>query len=626
MSGIVGIVNFDRSAVDRRLLQYMTEFMAFRGPDRQEIWSDGCVGFGHTLLGTTAESACEHQPFTLDGCRWIVADARVDARRDLIAKLEAHEHAIAPSTTDVELILRAYEVWGEDCVEHLLGDFVFVIWDGLRKRLFCARDHLGVKPLFYANCGRSLILSNTLDCIRRHPAVSDKLNDQAVADFLLFGLNQEPATTSFADIQRVPPAHRAEWSASGLHMSRYWTLAIDEPLYYRRASDYTERFLELLKTAIDDRLRVKKVGIFMSGGLDSTTLAATACSVLGARSTSFEVRAFTTLVAGVADNKERYYAEMVADRLGIPISYRDLMSDGIDPSWSTVSSRTPEPVPNPVSVSADQDYYQGVSAQTRVCFYGEGPDNALQYEWWPYLSHLARRRRFGRILWDVSAHLAFHRRIPLLPTLARFAREWRSEEWWRSSFPDWIDGSFESRLKLRARWEEAYNPNPARSPHPVRPIAYNSFTGVLWEGVFREFDAEVTRAALEVRHPFVDLRLLRYMLAVPPIPWCRGKYLVRSSMRHSLPHEVLRRPKAPIANDMQWLTSWRPDASRFAPVAALRHYVDTDRLSAGAGLEPAAFWREFRPQALNHWLRNLQGLTYHTGMEGSHGSATEERH
>jgi asparagine synthase (glutamine-hydrolysing) len=130
MSGIVGIVHFDGAPVDRHRLGQMTASMAFRGPDAQEIWIEGNVGFGHALLKTTDESEHEHRPCTLDGRIWIVADARVDARRDLVPELKAHGHEdLSPDATDVELILRAYLTWGNDCVEHLLGDFAFAIWD-----------------------------------------------------------------------------------------------------------------------------------------------------------------------------------------------------------------------------------------------------------------------------------------------------------------------------------------------------------------------------------------------------------------------------------------------------------------------------------------------------------------
>src|SRR5256885_1852083 len=120
------------------LLGRMTAYLAFRGPDGRRVWSTKQVGFGHALLKITAESDREEQPFTLDGERWIVADARVDAREDLIAELRTRDQkALASDATDAELILRAYGVWGEDCVRRLLGDFTFAVWDEPRQRLFC---------------------------------------------------------------------------------------------------------------------------------------------------------------------------------------------------------------------------------------------------------------------------------------------------------------------------------------------------------------------------------------------------------------------------------------------------------------------------------------------------------
>src|SRR5437016_1845337 len=148
MSGIVGILNLDEAPVDRALLRGMTDAMSFRGPDAQEIWVQGHVGFGHTLLKTTDESEHEQQPFTLDHQLWIVADARVDAQEELISKLNAHGEPVKRGVTDVELLLRAYRIWGEGCVDHLFGDFSFAIWDTAQRRLFCARDHFGIKPFY----------------------------------------------------------------------------------------------------------------------------------------------------------------------------------------------------------------------------------------------------------------------------------------------------------------------------------------------------------------------------------------------------------------------------------------------------------------------------------------------
>jgi asparagine synthase (glutamine-hydrolysing) len=611
MSGIVGIVNFDGAPVDAHLVGRMTEFMTFRGPDAQKVWSDGHVGFGHTLLKTTDDTEHERQPFTLDGRVWIVADARIDARRDLIASLHGkrHEDLIADAT-DVELIARAYHTWGERCVEHLLGDFAFAIWDGTRKQLFCARDHLGIKPLYFAQLGTTIIISNTLDCVRQHPKVSDELNETAIADFLLFGMNQEPGTTTFAAIQRIPPAHCATWSPRAeLRLRQYWTLPIDEPLFLRRHSDYTDRFLDLLENAVSDRLRTKTVGIFMSGGLDSTSLAAMACRILHQRSHNFEVSAFTSLIDGVRDNKEEFYAGLVAEHLGIPIHYRDLRGKPGFATWDALSIATAEPVSDPASVRRERAYYRELAACCRVCFFGEGPDNALHYEWQPYLSYLRDKRRYGRLFFDVSDLAVRHRRIPLLSSLPHRLRERRREQWQEASFPEWLDSGFESRLRLRSRWEEMASSSAAESPHPVRPLAYNSFNSVLWEALFHGFDAEQTRAAIEVRHPFVDLRLMRYMLSVPAIPWCRVKYLIRKSMRQMLPSQVLSRPKAPITNENEQKEQ-PPYSTSFTPSRLLARYVDMDQLTRNNNQTKGLCWRASRVQALNHWLLDVNAVSF----------------
>src|ERR1019366_8794264 len=159
---------------------------------------------------------------------WIIADARIDARSELIEKLKARSSAasnVSLSTPDAILILHAYDAWDDACVEHLLGDFSFAIWDERKKRLFCARDHFGVKPFFYAYTDSCLIFGNTLDCVRTHPSVSNRLNDLAIADFLLFEMNEDTSTTSFADIHRLPAAHTMSCQRQRLSVRRYWELS-----------------------------------------------------------------------------------------------------------------------------------------------------------------------------------------------------------------------------------------------------------------------------------------------------------------------------------------------------------------------------------------------------------------
>ncbi len=606
MSGIVGILNLDRAPVDLRLLEQMTEFMSFRGPDGQRVWINGHVGFGHTLLKTTDESEHERQPFTLDGLVWILADARVDARHDLIASLHSKgQKDVASDAADVELILRSYQAWGEQCVDHLLGDFAFAVWDSRRQAVLLARDHLGVRPLFYAQVGQSVIFSNTLECIRHHPNVSAKLNDLAIADFLLFGINQELDTTCLADIRRLPPAHCASWSKAQSSIRRFWTMPVDEPQYFSRPDDYTERFKELVRTAVSDRLRTDRLGVFMSGGLDSTTLAFTAVELMRGRSAQTAPIAFTTVLDGVIDNNESTYAALVAKKLEIPIYFDRVKLGSFEGDSESNSIYTPEPVPNPLALRWAKMRFNRISSKTRTCLYGEGPDNALVYEWRPHVAYLIEQRRLLRLARDLGFHILAHRRVPLLPTIFRGLRKKPAFIGLTPRYPMWLEKSFESRLDLRARWNHCMNEHMNAAVHPVRPKAYASFTGPLWAPLFEDFDAANTSAPLVVSHPYVDLRLLRFLLSVPALPWCRSKYLVRRAMRGALPLAVLRRPKSPLRGDPVWEWTRRAALPPVVPSPSLARYVRADLIPDSLE-NPGVFHSMLRVRSLNEWLNNLE--------------------
>ena len=603
MSGIVGLLNLDDSAVDGDLIGRMTEYLAFRGPDARRVMVTKNLGFGHALLRVTEESERETQPFTLDGRQWIVADARVDARQELVAELKAGgQEDLMFDATDAELILRAYCAWGEDCVTHLLGDFSFAVWDAPRQHLFCARDQLGVKPLFYAHLGHTIVISNTLDCIRLHPAVSCDLHDPAIADFLLFGANQEIDTTSFRDIRRLPPAHCITWSKGAPRCRRYWTLPVDEPIYFKRADDYSDRFTELLRIALHDRLRTRRVGVLMSGGLDSPTLAAVALDLLREGSSDFFLQAITSVYDRLIPDSERHYAGLVAAHLNIPIRY-DVRDDETSiVNWDRVSVHTPEPVANPPAFAAGVEFVKNIGGDTRVFLYGEGPDNALRYEWRPYLSHLMAGRRAGPLVRALSSDLLMHPRVPLWSSIRRIAGARKHRKQWLEVFPGWLNEDFSARCACGDRWAARQRPSP--SPHPVRPAGYGGFDAVRWQPLFEDCDINGALSHSEIRQPFLDLRLLRYMLALPAMPWCRNKLIIRRSMRTALPGDVLRRQKAAIQVSPDFKRVLASGFPRLVPASDLLRYVDPVKVPSvpQSSLELRA---ALRPLGLNYWLHDL---------------------
>lgn len=593
MSGFAGVFHLDGAPVDRAWLETMADFLAFRGPDGSQIWISGSAGLCHTLFRTRAETDGRPQIASLDGNTWIAGDVRIDDRETLFAKLPASTETLRTCSSS-ELVLHAYAKWGEACLEHLLGDFSFVLWDAGRKRVFGARDHLGVKPFFYAQVGQCLIVSNTLDCVRQIPIVSVELNEHAIGDLLIAGTNGNPAATFFENINRLRPAHRLIAEPDGSRTDRYWTLQIDDPVYYKQANDYVDRFHELLRAAVSDRLPDGPLGIMMSGGLDSPAVAAAAVQ-LGA-STS----AFTSVYDRLIPDQERYYAGLVADHIGIPIYYN--VRDDEPWGWNSHSRpiHTPEPSPDPLSLIASRSYTRELATKARVFFFGDGPDAALQYEWKAHLYYLVHTRRPVRLAQDLALHFKAFKRVPLIPTLPQMWRERRSNQpdWYEQSIPAWLNPNFEARLRLRERMVELQR--EVFSPHPVRPKSYASFAAdfPMCGGGNDGYGG----TALEELHPLGDLRLVRFLLAVPAIPWCREKYLVRTALKGILPEAVRLRPKAPLAG-FPYLNrarcSPRPD---LASIRELERYVDLTKLPRWPGKDRGELDYFMRVVSLHYWF------------------------
>jgi len=619
MSGIVGMVSLDGTPVDERLLRRMTDSLTYRGPDRQEIWLDGAAGFGHTLLRTTIESEHEHQPASLDGQVWITADARVDDRAELVDRLASLGRRDLRTASDAELILHAYHAWGLHCVEHLLGDFAFAIWDKPARRLFCARDHFGVKPFYYAEVQGGIVFSNTLECVRLHPDVGDTLNELCIADFLLFGFNQEPTTTTFADVRRLAAAHHVTCEEGRLHAGRYWTLPTDGHIRYRRSHEYVDRFKELFRAAVDDRLRTSDVGVWMSGGLDSTSIAAAARQILGGRGAPFELRACTVGYDSLIPDEERHYAEVAAKALGLSIDY--LPADRYRPfdGWDHPDLSTPEPTGDPFLLIRIQQLKQTAS-HCRVLLCGEGGDEVLRCS---YVVDLLGKMRLLELGSDVARALLLHRRQPAAGVRAR-VKQWLGHGVRLPPYPGWLNRAFAERLNLRGRWEQATGPE-LDGDHPLRSEAYRLLATAPWSWYCESSDPGVTRIPAEVRYPFLDVRLVRYLLSIPPIPWCIDKQILRIAMRDVLPDSVRLRAKAALASDpLVAHLRQEPDGGwldRFDPVAELDRWVERAAVPPLAGGRDAhESWLNVRPLCLNYWLRRNEGISH-----GNNASEYQER-
>ena len=606
MSGIVGIVCLDGAPVDAALLQCMNDSLAFRGPDVRRIWTSGSVGFGHALLGTTYNAKHERQPASLDGNVWITADARVDARSELIHKLAATGCTIPPTVPDAELILYAYRVWGTACVERIIGDFAFAIWDGVARRLFCARDHFGLKSFYYA-CSRTiLIFSNTLDCLRLHPCVSRELNDQAIADFLLFDMNRDPATTSFADIRRLPPAHMLACERGTTSTRPYWTLPIATPLRYNQPDEYIEHFRELLDTAVADRLGPGNVGVLMSGGLDSPTVAASAKRTTMRRGGSISLRAYTQVFERLIPDDERRYAGLAADALQIPIEF--LMADDCQlyDRFDDPGSLSCEPVNHPIAHS-ERAFLQHVSAWSRIALTGIGADPGLATLLSVHFRRLISKKQFSRALADAAQYLAAEGRFSRLYIRRRWRNWFGSKKTYLPSYPVWLNAELDRKLDLTSRWKEMNCPAPPNDS--IRPEAWRQMVSPFWTNFFESYDASSTGVSLDVRHPFFDLRLVKFLLALPALPWSSDKELLREAARGVLPKAIRLRRKHPLAADPVVALLQQPGSAwvdRFEAVPVLERYVRRNSIpQVFRETKIWAAWINLRPLSLNFWLKRV---------------------
>ncbi len=543
MSGIIGLIREDGSRLDPALLRSMIESLAYRGPDGLDVWEGSSVGLGVAKLHTSGISGAE--PARLDRLV-IAADARLDDAQELKGRLKAASTPIElpDPVPDSILILHAYRTWGSNCLKYLRGDFAFGIWDTVAKTLFCARDHFGIKPLYYARLGGLFIFTNSINCLRSYASVSCKLNELAIGDFLLFGLNYDERTTTFQDILRLPPAHGLWLSDRELRIKRYWHPPTEERIRYARDEDYVEHFNEILRSAVADRLPHRRVGILLSGGLDSGAVATVAKEISDSRNHLPEVRSYTVGYDHLIPDEERHYAKSLAQRLDIVNRYLPL--DDIDAlkEWNQVAEKVPEPmIPTP----SWPGLLHMCASECRSVLSGEGIDNLMYFQMWPYLNDLRHRGEWLRMSVD-AARFAWVRPFPWRGISSR-ARYAAAEISGHMKLPRWIAPEFAKRNDLATRWNDCRRLNIPAVSHASRPKAHASMYLPQWTNMFEFQDPGVTNCHVEVRYPFLDLRIVNYLLALPAFPWSYQKRLLRNALAGRIPEQVRLRPKTPLSAD-----------------------------------------------------------------------------
>ncbi len=272
MCGILGVIQLDQRGVEPRHLERMAGVLRHRGPDDAGVFVHGSVGLGHRRLKIIDLSAAARQPMgNEDGTIWVTYNGEIYNFVELRDELLRRGHIFA-SRSDSEVIVHAYEEWGERCVERFNGMFAYALWDGREGRLLLVRDRLGVKPLFYYVDEDKLLFASEIKAILQYPHVDTALDSSAVYDY--FSLNYVPAPkTPFARVRALLPGHWLAVHDGQIKLVQYWDIAFSNSHRTGRGEEYIEQILELLQDAVRRRLVADvPLGAFLSGGIDSSAI------------------------------------------------------------------------------------------------------------------------------------------------------------------------------------------------------------------------------------------------------------------------------------------------------------------------------------------------------------------
>lgn len=552
---------------------------------------------GFEIVGRARRAALTAGPDStsaaLAGRYWTVGRFRLDARHELRARLGPS----AASGSDAMLCLLAYAKWGASFTDFLAGDFAFVLWDDGAQCLLGVRDQMGVHTLFHSRTADAWLVADSLDWIAGRVPASEALDDYWIADFLVLGMAREFERTVYRDIKRLAPAHLMKLGEGGLSLRRYWRLDIPEPVYLPRAEAYCERFRELLSRAVADRLPAGRVGIAMSGGLDSTTLAATAVDVTGDPS---QIVAECEHYERLMHIREDHYASLAAGHIGIELRIRPADDIAYDPQWRARELRSPEPMTALINAHDMQRVAREMGAAAAVWLDGEGPDNALVLERDAYLGWLRRQRSWRRLAQALVGYSAAKGLAGWAQTIGRHTglqREAELEPF--DTLPRWLRRDFAERLALPER-QESLGTGGDMS-HPWHPASIGSFTSPIWQSHFDVRSFEGTLGGFEWRYPYLDLRVLQFMLSVPPVPWGWKKRLIREAMRGRLPPEVLARRKTPLDCYPEVATIREVGVPVLPEGHRIARYVDPRFLPDLSASDPDLAV-SLNAHALDHWL------------------------
>ena len=571
MCGICGIVGTNTlRPIDRDILLRMTQIMEHRGPDDHGIYVGEHVGLGSRRL-SIIDLAGGRQPIANeDETMWIVFNGEIYNYRELRAYLQKRGHTFR-TLSDTEVILHLYEEFGADCVHRLNGIFAFAIWDTRREEIVIARDRMGIKPLYYTEMANQLVFGSEMKVVLAHPDVARDIDLISLNEYLTFEYVPSPRTI-IRNVYRLEPGHILRYNAHGLHIQRYWDVSLARsesrpPVHWR---DHASNLCDTLKAAVRQELVSDvPVGVLLSGGIDSSTIAALMVESYPGTVDSFSI-GFEE-----ASFDESRYARLAAEHLGTRHHELVFTSGMVAEMVLTITDFLDEPFGDS-SLIPTFLLSQFAREHVKVVLGGDGGDEL--FAGYPTLVAHRLIEYYERIVpWFMRAYgaprlldsmpvsfsnISFDFRVRRFIAGRGVSLQARHHRWLGSFVDDQKSLLLQDWIKpvLRDTYAQAYaHARECDARLPLNQVLYDDIKMYLEGDILFKVDRASMAASLEVRVPFLNRDVVDFVAELPlelKLRRLTGKYLLKKSVERILPREIIKRPKKgfnmPVA---QWLTS-----------------------------------------------------------------------
>lgn len=555
MSAIFGIYNRTMKAVTGEEAGRLGNNCLHRGPDGMFLWCHENIALGNQLLCTTHESLQEQRQAIFQWNKLVITgDVRVDNRMDLAEQIGLHSTEVL-TRSDCALILLAYEKWGRECFSRILGDFAVAIWDGDHRQLICARDIVGVKPLYYHLSQKKFLFCSEIKPLLLTNLFPVRPNEDIVAEYLT-GRFLDQQGTLYTQVNRLEPGSTLVVHEDDIEIQRFWLPSFETFRRYRKEHEYVEEFKEIFGKAVRCRMRSHlPVSVELSGGLDSSSITTEAARqyIIG----GVAIPNFYAIIFPAMGCDEENYIRLVQEYLKIECRFITFNKDFQTQSKRLICCDSYE-FPDPPNLTVSAELLQSVNKDgSRVVLTGIGGDEWFSGSEYPYLDLLTQGKiaEMGKeflLRYTLNGNrtlkgLVYNLVCPLLPS---FFRAKILSRYTKNGSMPWIDAKYLKRSREKSRSMRQ------RSEGMPGNTAMQGMLDILQQGnesrILEANDKFKSRYQLEARHPFLDKRIIEFALALPENMRRRHgwtKYVMRKALIGQLPTEIIwRRDKAEFSD------------------------------------------------------------------------------